>query len=206
MHTHYWNTLEKRAPMLFLLGGAGVVTHAAIMAGRAFTNFNTPPDLFAPTGHLIGFIALLGLYPAIVNRKPNLARVALLIGAVSVVNWLVLTVAQFLVVAGPWQSPPELLPGPFFVFLLVGSIIAYLLFGISAWQAGSPRSVWLLVLGPGFFLAVLLLNSVFTGASAADGVFIGGGTAASMLALGYRLRSWSPATLRTTDAAAVTPG
>lgn len=206
MHTHYWNKLEQLTPTLFIIGGAGVVTHAAIMAGRAFTNLNTPPDLFAPTGHLIGFVALLGLYPAIVNRKPNLARLALVIGAISVVNWLVMSVGQFLVVAGPWRSLPDLLPGAFFMFLLVGSILAYALFGIGAWRAGASRSIWLLVLLPGTFIAVLLVDSVLTGASAADGAFIGGGMAVSMLALGYRLRSWSPATPRKTDTDTVAPG
>lgn len=186
-----WSALERWSPTLFLIGGGGVVTHAALMGIEAFTTLSTLPDVFVTTGHLIALVGLLGLFPVLVTRTPRLARLAVTTGSVAIAGWTVLTVGKFAVVAGAWSSLDSVLPGVFFVLLLCSSILTYVLFGSASLRSGhGSRSVVMLVFAPGALMAVLLLDSIITGLSAFDGLVIGGGLAFSMLALGYKLRRW----------------
>lgn len=186
-----WSALEQWSPTLFLIGGAGVVTHAALMGIEAFTALATPPDVFVTTGHMIALVGLLGLFPSVVSRTPRLARLAVTIGAVAIAGWSVTTVGKFGVVAGFWSSLNAALPGIFFIILLGSSILTYGLFGVASLRSGlGSRIDGLLVLAPGGLIAVLLVDSAITGLSALDGFLIGGGLAIAMLALGFKLRTW----------------
>lgn len=186
-----WRTLEQWSPTLFLLGGAGVITHAAIQALEAFTAVNPPPDVFVMAGHLIALAGLLGLYPALVRRSPPLAMAGLAATGLGVAAWTVLTAAQVLAVAGAVGSLTALFPGAVFVGVIAVTILAYTLVGTAALIADAGSTVdGLLVLAPAALLAVLLGKSVVAGVGAADGAVIGGGLALSMLALGVRLQSW----------------
>lgn len=202
---HRFPVAEWR-PELFLLGGAGVVTHACLMAVRAFTGLPTPPDVFVTAGHLVGLLGLVGLYPALVDRQPRTARVALVVGSVAVGCWVVMNVGQALAVAGVWSSLSAGLPGAFFLLVLGSSILAYGLFGVAVLRVeDGSRAVGLLVLAPAVLLAVLVVDGAVGEVTAADGVVIGGGLALSMVALGVRLRTWQPTGARgatTLDAAA----
>lgn len=189
--TRRWEPLERWSPVLFLAGGSGVVTHAAIMGIEAFTALSTPPDVFVTAGHLLALLGLFGLYPSLVGRTPRLARTAVAVAAVPAAGWVVMTGGQVLVVAGAWPSLAAVLPGTFFVGLLTSSVLAYALFGAAVLRTGrGSRRVGLLVLAPGVLMAVLLVDSALTGASALDGLVLGGGMAAAMLALGVTLRTW----------------
>lgn len=204
--TDRWESLERWSPILFIAGGSGVVTHAALMGIEAFTALSTPPDVFAATGHLVALVGLLGLYPGLSERTPRLARLAVAVAAAPIAGWVVMTVSQLLVVAGVWPSLNAALPGVFFVALLAASILTYGLFGAAALRGGrSSRTVGLLVVTPGALMAVLLLDSVVTGATALDGLVLGGGMALAMLALGVRLRTW-PATAGSASQAEVAVG
>lgn len=192
-----WESIEQWSPVLFIVGGSGVVTHAALMGVEAFTSLSTPPDVFVTAGHLVALVGLLGLYPGLVDRTPRLARVAVAVSAVPIAGWVVMTVGQLLVVAGAWPSLTEVLPGVFFLVLLGSSIVTYGLFGAATLRCGAvSRADGLLVLAPGLLMAVLLVDSAVTGLSALDGLIIGGALAASMLILGVRLRSWPERTGR----------
>lgn len=192
-----WDSIEQWSPVLFIVGGSGVVTHAALMGVEAFTALSTPPDVFVTAGHLVALVGLLGLYPGLVDRTPTLARVAVAVSAVPIAGWVVMTVGQLLVVAGTWPSLAGVLPEVFFVVLLGSSILTYGLFGTATLRSGvASRADGLLVLAPGGLLAVLLVDSVVTGLSALDGLVLGGALAVSMLALGVRLRSWPERTSR----------
>jgi hypothetical protein len=161
------------------------------MGIEAFTALSTPPDVFVTAGHLVALLGLVGLYPGLVERTPRLARSAVALAAVPAAGWVVMTVGQLLVVAGAWPSLSAVLPGAFFVGLLATSILAYGLFGAAALRTGrDSRRVGLLVLAPGGLMAVLLVDSALTGASAVDGLVLGGGMGAAMLALGVELRTW----------------
>lgn len=184
------SALERWSPTLFLVGGAGVVTHAALMGIEAFTALATPPDVFVTMGHLIAFVGLLGLFHRIVGRTPRLARLALIVGIVATAGWSVMTVGKFAVVAGVWNSLNSAFPGVFFIGLLGCSILTYFLFGAASLLSGiGSRTVGLLVLAPGGLMTVLLLDSAITGLSTLDGFLIGGSLAISMMALGFKLRT-----------------
>lgn len=185
-----WSALEQWSPTLFLIGGAGVVTHAALMGIEAFTTLPTPPDVFVTTGHLIALIGLLGLYPRLVNRTPRLTRLAGIVGIGATAGWSVMTLGKFGVLVGVWESLNSAFPGVFFIILLGSSILTYCLFGLASLRSGlGSRTVGLLVLAPGVFMTVLLVDSALTGLSALDGFLIGGGIAISMLTLGFKLRT-----------------
>lgn len=186
-----WRTLERWSPTLFLLGGAGVITHAAIQALEAFTAVNPPPDVFVTAGHLIALAGLVGLYPVLRGRTPRLATAGLAATGLGVVAWTVMTATQWLSIAGAVGSLTALFPGAFFLGLIAVTILAYTLVGVAALQADAGATMdGLLVLAPAALLLALLGKSVVAGVGAADGAVIGGGLAFSMLALGVRLQSW----------------
>lgn len=187
----HWRTLERWSPTLFLLGGGGVITHAAIQALEAFTTVNPPADVFVTTGHLIALAGLLGLYPALAGRTPRLARVGLAATGLGVAAWTVMTAMQFLSVAGAVGSLTSSVPGAFFVVVIAVTVLAYTLVGAAALHADAGRTMdGLLVLAPAALLLALIGKSVVAGVGAADGAVIGGGLAFAMLALGVRLQSW----------------
>lgn len=186
-----WRTLERWSPVLFLLGGGGVITHAAVQAIEAFTAITAPPDVFVTTGHLIALVGLLGLYPALARESPRLAAAGLVATGIGVGAWIVMTVGQFLAIAGAIESLTALFPGAFFVGVLGTTILAYTVVGSAALRAGGRPTVdGLLILSPAVLLAVLIGKSAVAGVGAADGVVIGAALALSMLLLGLRLQSW----------------
>lgn len=186
-----WDLIERWCPTLFLVGGVLLVGHAAVMGIRAFTELATPPDVFVMAGHLIALVGLLGLSPALVERSPRLVWGATVVAAITLAGWAVMTGVRFLAVVGIAPSLSEVFPGVFFVLVLAAMVLTYALFGVATLRADEQsRIVGLLVLAPGALLLVLIVDSALTGASAVDGVVIGGGLALSMLTLGYSLRTW----------------
>jgi hypothetical protein len=117
-----------------------------------------------------------------------------------------MTVTRFFELAGIISSLGDALPEPFFLVVLAATILTYVLFGVATLRVDSSRTVGLLVLVPGLLTAALVVDSALTGVSALDGVFIGGGLALSMLALGYTLRTWDRPTDYAATAGDVTPG
>lgn len=191
-----WRTIERWSPTLFLLGGAGVITHAAVQALEAFTSVAPPPDVFVTVGHLIAIAGLLGLYPALVDRQPWLGRVAAGLTFLALAAWMIMSAGQFLAVAGAVESLSAVLPGVFFVGVLLVTLLAYALAGVGGLRLEDrPAADGLLLLAPAALMAVLLGKTVLVGVTAADGVVIGGGLGLSMLVLGYRLRAWPRGTV-----------
>lgn len=187
----HWDSVEQWSPTLFLVGGALLVGHAAVKGIKAFTDLAPPPDVFVTTGHLIALVGLVGLYPVLVDRTPRVARAAVAVAVVPIVGWGVMTVARLLAVAGTVSSLNHVLPGALIVLVVGSTILTYGLFGAATLRAGEDsRIVGILVLAPAALFIMLLVDAATTGASALDGVFIGGGLALSMMALGYRLRTW----------------
>lgn len=187
-----WGLVERLSPILFLIGGSLLVAHAAIMGIQAFSDLTAPPDVFGPTGHLVAVVGLLGLYPALADRQPTVARGAGALGAVALGSWAVMTVTRYLEAAGIVSSPSDVLPGTLIMFVFVSTILAYLLFGVAILRDGDgSRTVGMLVLAPGALIAVALVKSAIIGVTALDGFVIGGGFAFSMVVLGYTLRTWN---------------
>lgn len=202
----HWNAVEQWSPTLFLVGGGLVITHATVQGIEAFTAMTTPPDVFVTTGHLVALVGLLGLYPVLVDRTPRLARVAGAVATVPLAGWVVMTGTKVLTVAGVVSSISDALPGAVVMLVLVSTTLTYVLFGVATLRVGGEsRPVGLLVLAPAALFVVLLVAYAVMVMSASLGVIIGGGFGLSMLALGYRLRSWdrpTEHTAPTTDATA----
>ena len=201
-----WGSIERWSPTLFLVGGALLVGHAAMSGIHAFTEGATPPDVFVTTGHLVALVGLLGLYPEIITRTPRVARAGGAVAVVALVSWFVMTVTRFFELAGVISSLGDALPEPFFIVVLASTILTYVLFGIATIRVDSSWTVGLLVLAPGALTAALVIDSALTGVTDLDGVFIGGGLALSMLALGYTLRTWDRPTDHAASAGDITAG
>lgn len=202
-----WEPVERWSPTLFLVGGALLAGHAVLSGIHAFTNLTTPADVFVTTGHLVALVGLVGLYPVLVDRTPTLARVAGGVVVVALASWFVMSVTQFLALAGIVPSLGEALPEAFFAVVLASTIVTYLLFGIATVRVDDrSRTVGTLVLAPGVLTVALVVDSVVTGVTALDGFVIGSGLALSMLALGYTLRTWEGPTDVPATAGDVTAG
>lgn len=186
-----WDSVEQWSPTLFLIGGALLVGHAAVQGIKTFTALAPPPDVFVTTGHLAALVGLVGLYPVILDRMPKLSRAAVAVIVVPLVGWLVMTVTQFLAVAGIVSSLADALPETVIMLVLVSTILTYVLFGVATLRVGEgSRIVGLLVFVPAALFVVSFVASAITGASDLIGFIFGAGFALSMLALGYQLRSW----------------
>ena len=189
-----WNSLERWTPTLFLIGGSLLLGHAAMLGVRAVSELTVPPDPFGPAGHLVALVGLLGLYPALVDRKPAMVPAAGIAAGVALVSWGVMSITRLLAVVGIVPSVSDLLPGVFFVLLFASTVFTYVLFSVAAGRTDDiPWTVGLLILAPAVLLVVVLVDSAVTGVSDLEGVVIGTGLALSMLALGYSLRTWDAA-------------
>lgn len=187
----HWDAVEQWSPTLFLIGGALLVGHAVVQGIKAFTDLAPPPDVFVTTGHLVALVGLVGLYPVLVDRMPTVARAAVAVTAIPLAGWVVMTGAQLLTVAGIVSSLTDPLPGSLLMLVPVSTILTYGLFGVATLRVGEgSRTVGLLVLAPAALIVVLLVDSAITGVSPLDGFLVGSGLALSMLAVGYRLRTW----------------
>lgn len=187
--------IEQWGPNLFLVSGVLLIGHATVQSIEAFTQLATPPDVFATTGHLVALVGLVSLYPALVDRLPRLARMAVAVAVVPLVGWALLSGTQLLTVAGIGASLTEAIPAVLSLLVIGSTIFAYTLFGIATVHVGTDaRAVGALVLAPAVLLTTLLVTVAVTSASALVGVIIGGGLALVLLALGYRLRRWDRST------------
>lgn len=184
-----------------------MVGHAAMLALQAFSNLNTPPDVFGPVGHLVALVGLVGLYSTLADRMPTIGRAAGVVAIVALGSWAVMTVFRFLAVAGVIPSVSEFLPGAFFGFLFASTIVTYVLFGgLTIRTRQGSRVVGLLLLAPASLLVVVLVDSAITGVTALDGLVVGGGLALSMLALGYAVEPLADRTDSDVRAGDVTVG
>lgn len=202
-----WDSVSRWSPTLFLIGGALLAGHAALLGIETFTTLTPPPDVFVTTGHLVALVGLVGLYPVLADRTPKLARAAGAVAVVPLVGWVGMTVAQLLAVVGVASTLTDILPGPVIMLVLGSTILTYGLFGAATLRTGEgSRIVGGLVLGPAVLLVALLADEALTGVSPLDGVLIAGGLTLSMMALGYRLRTWDRSTERATPTGDATAG
>jgi hypothetical protein len=161
------------------------------MAGiHAFTNLTMSPDLFGPTGHLVALVGLLGLYPALADRTPTVARVAGAIAAVALGSWALVVATRFFAVLGVISSLSDVLPDAVFMPVFISTILTYVLFSAIILRGDdSSQVVGLLLLAPGVLILVALVGSAIVDVGAREALVISGGLALSMLALGYTLRT-----------------
>lgn len=140
--------LESKAPILFLLGGVlyGVGTVGLIITTYTGTSFGMDTT-FAALGKVLVPLGLLGLYPALVERRPYLSRAAAVVTVIPIVCW------SLAFVGGGILEPAGILdgaPGPLALAPFVGFIglyVAFALFGIATFLADvHPRILVVLLL------------------------------------------------------------
>jgi hypothetical protein len=182
------DSLERWSPTLFLIAGVLVVGHATLLGVQAFTEMTTPPDLFAPLGHLVALVGLFGLYPALVDRSPTLTRAAAAVAAVPVVGWLVVSAAQVSEFAGVLSPPTGVLPGVVFPVVIISTVLTYVLFGVTSFRTGvRSRTVARRLLVPAGLFGGLIVSIAVVGASALVGFLFTGGLVVAYLAIGQSL-------------------
>lgn len=179
--------LETWSSILFLVGGLLVVGHAAMMGVQAFTGMATPPDVFAPAGHLLVFGGLVGVYFTLVDRAPILARIGGICVVLGTVGFTAITAGNLATLVGI-ETPSWF--AMFTVLAIIGMIPGFLAFGVASLRTDvHSRTVGLLLLAPAALFLVLIVEVLVLGASAIGGLIIGSGLALTHLAIGYSLRT-----------------
>lgn len=143
----WFGLLEAKAPTLFLVGGA---LYAVLVANRILgtytgTSFSLA-STFAWAGTVLVPLGLLGLYPALVERRPYLARVAAGVAVILALSSSIVAVGESIEAAGLLSEAP----GPLALTPFVAIISMYLgfaLFGIATLLADvHPKAVGILML------------------------------------------------------------
>ena len=141
-------SLEAKAPILFILGGVlyGIGTVGLIITTYTGTSFGMDTT-FAALGKVLVPLGLLGLYPALVERRPYLSRAAAVVAVTPAACW------SLAFVGGGILEPAGILdgaPGPLALAPFVGFIglyVAFALFGIASLLADvHPRALAVLLL------------------------------------------------------------
>lgn len=189
------SSLGRWSHTAFLGAGVLLFGHAAVVGIRAFTDVAVPADVFAPVGHLLALVGLVGLSPVVDDYSPTVARVGAVVAAAVALGWAVVTLSMVATALG--SRPPEPLFGVLSMLVLVSTTLPYALLGVVTLRSGvAPPRVGVLLLSPAVLLVVLLGDVVVLGASPLAGVVVATGLALSMVAIGYTLRTESARTGR----------
>lgn len=183
-----FRSLERWSATLYLVAGGFLVVNAALLGYEAFAAAAAPEDVFGPPGFLVGFLGLLGLYAALVDRTPKLARVAVVVALVAAAGWAVIT--PFSVGGELGVLSGEQLPMAVVVVAWSTTVLAYVLFGAASLRTGvHSRTVGLLLLAPAVLMVALLVGAGVLGENPTAPFLIATGQALAHLALGFALRS-----------------
>ncbi len=184
--------LESRSGTLFLAAGVLVVFYAGLHGIEAASDMVLEPNPFE-FGYVVGFLGLLGLYPAVADESPWLARAgagAALLGMIGLSAFTVLHLAELAGVVTPSSSPEQ--PGYFGVFTLfalTGFVVGYLSIGVASLRRNvHSRTVGFLLLAPGIIVVVMIVQIVIGWTSQLQAFVISAGEAMAHLAIGATLR------------------
>lgn len=193
--------LDGKSSTLFLVGGAILVVYAAFHGMEAFLDMDYPmvrDGIIRPVGYILGFVAVLGLYPKLAGRSPKLARLGVIITGLAVVGWFV---SGFL---GPTRGLAMHLgvdtPGwlnAFGILIALGFLVGLPSFGIASLRTEVySKSVGLLLLAP---ILVMVVNFAIVGGGFTSPFWrfvVSIGDALIILALGVALRTGGMQTRR----------
>lgn len=193
--------LDGKSPTLFLIAGGLMVVFAASTGLRVFTDASYPAvhNIFGPAGFFVGIIGLVGLYPALVNRVPVLARIAVIVAAIPAIGWFIITVFGIGSTVGVLPGMSVVFPPVFPIVVFLTTVLAYIVFGVSSLRSGGhSKTLSLVLFGPAVpFLALMV--AVGSGAVASSGgaeFAIDIGHALAYLAVGVSLQNEAPPTER----------
>jgi hypothetical protein len=192
--TQHWKRLEARSGTLFLVAGAIVVVYAGLHGIEAATDMVMEPSPFE-FGYVIGFLGLLGLYPALADETPWLARAGALAAVLGIVALSAFTVVHLADLAGLVSSDPAATPSWFNVFIplaLIGFVVGYLAFGVASLRSGvHSRTVGFLLLVPGLIVVWMALQTTAGYFNELTAFVVSAGEAMAHLAIGATLRAKS---------------
>ena len=179
---------RKLSPRCFLAAGVLLFGHAVSMGIRAFSEIPTPVDLFAPLGHLLAVVGVLGLYSVAVTRSQIYARISGFVSVASATAWSLIVYAQLSQIITFLPTWPDEFTATLSVFVMVTTIFAYLGFGtITIAVSDVSRDLGVLVLAPAGLFAIVIASVALIGPSSAVGFVVGSGLTLCYVALGYRL-------------------
>lgn len=188
--TRGWKSLEESSATLFLVAGGLMVVHTVVHVVIAFTNTNYPlhHELpFGVVGHMLAFVALLGLYPKLVTRSPKLARAGAGLAVFGTVGWFVIGATTFSEDLG--VTLPTWL-GAFGLLTIFTVILGYLLFGIASLRTEIvTRTTAFVIMTPVLVMVYNLTVAVTSGGTQEGQVIVAGGFALTHLAIGVTLQS-----------------
>lgn len=182
-------SLEQRST-LFLVAGGLMAVHTGIHALIAFTSTNYPLHHEMPfgfLGHLVAFVALLGLYPQLVSRSPKLTRAGAGLAGLGMVGWVAvgtMTLSESLGVTSPaWL-------GALAPLAIFGVLLGYLAFGVAGLRTDIlTRTTALVILTPALVMAYNMAVALTTSGTREGQIIVAGGFALTHLAIGAALRS-----------------
>lgn len=176
--------VEERAPTLFLIAGGLLVILGANQALKTFvgTSYPVVQNFVGPAGFLVGVIGLFGLYPALADRTPKLARAAAAVATILLAGWVAIIGMSLARAAGIIsESGGPLAVVPFVV--IASMILTFALFGVTSLRTGAhPRPIGALLLVEAAMFLLLVLN-------AAPFVLIDVGHVLAFVGVGVTLRT-----------------
>lgn len=180
-------TLAPWSPTLWLAAGATILVYSSLYATEAFLGaYPAARDFVGPIGYVVAFVALLGLYPALADRRPGLARAGATLAVLGAAGFSLTVLASAGVVPedAAWVGAGQL------VLILLGMTLSFLVFGVATLRSGAfSRTVGALLLAPVVVMG-LNLGVVAAGLASPEARFVVSGLwGLSFLAIGRALRT-----------------
>lgn len=165
-----------------------------VVAAATGTEYGTVETILGPGGFALGFLGLLGLYPALADRSPKLARAGAACVTLGAVGFSTISLHGVTQLAGTEE------PAWFAVstgLAALGMLPGYVAFGVATLRTGvRSQRLGLLLLVPAVVFGVMVLGGVLAqfGYRSAAGlawsaVLISGAQALAHLGIGYTLRA-----------------
>lgn len=178
-------TLEENASKLFLIGGA---LYVIFLANRILTTYTgtsfSLASLFAWAAWILIPLGLLGLYPALVERRPYLSRAAAVVAVIPVISSAIVLIGEIIKAGGLLsEAPGPLGLTPFVAFITFS--LAMALFGITTFLEDiHPKAVGILMVVIAFLFPLNM-----TVLSSLPDFIINGVELVAILAIGFILRT-----------------
>lgn len=167
-----------------------MVVHTVVHVVIAYTSTTYPlhHELpFGVVGHIIAFIALLGLYPQLVTESPKLARIGAGLAVFGTGGWFIIGITTLS--EGIGVTVPAWL-GVFGLLTIFAVILGYLAFGVAGFRTGIvTRTTAIVVVTPVAVMVYNLAVALTTGGSEEGQIIVAAGFALTHLAIGATL--WS---------------
>jgi hypothetical protein len=157
LETAIWEWLETWCAAAFLVAGAVLGVHVVAAGVAASTSAELPgwvAGALVATGLAVGLVGLVGFDPLLAEAAPRLSLAGTLVAGVAGLGTFGTFVAVLVDAGRPAMAVPV---GPLYVATLVGTVVAFLLFGAACLRSGVPsRGVGLALFGPPVVLVSML--------------------------------------------------